>query len=99
MSNSQVHPGDWDPSDEVEPADNDSVDQDDYEPDAQTYKIIRFRFDEVNEVIETGLSLEEAQAHCRREDTHGDGWFDGYDVDTQALDEGYDFGPDEEVPF
>lgn len=44
-----------------------------------TYKIIRFMFDEDNRVIATGLSLEEAQAHCRREDTHGDGWFDGYE--------------------
>lgn len=32
-------------------------------------------------VIKRGLSLSEAQAHCRREDTHGDGWFDGYDLD------------------
>jgi hypothetical protein len=32
-----------------------------------------------NEVIKTGLTLEEAQEHCRRDDTHGDGWFDGYE--------------------
>jgi hypothetical protein len=31
------------------------------------------------DIIETGLTLEEAQAHCQREDTHGDGWFDGYE--------------------
>lgn len=43
-----------------------------------TYKIIRFHFDDDSEVIKTGLTLEEAQAHCRREDTHGEGWFDGY---------------------
>lgn len=43
-----------------------------------TYKIIRFRIDADSEVIKTGLSFEEAQAHCRREDTHGEGWFDGY---------------------
>ena len=47
----------------------------------KTYKIIRFRRDEAGkaEVIATGLTLEEAQAHCRREDTAGDGWFDGYE--------------------
>jgi len=46
-----------------------------------TYKIVRFRFDEnpSQEVRETGLTLEEAQAHCQDDATHGDGWFDGYD--------------------
>lgn len=43
-----------------------------------TYKIIRFHFQGENEVIATGLTLEEAQEHCNSEDTHGDGWFDGY---------------------
>lgn len=43
------------------------------------YKIVRFfRDDRDSEIIKTGLSLEAAQAHCSREDTHGDGWFDGY---------------------
>lgn len=45
------------------------------------YKIIRFRRDGENDVVKHGLTLEEAQAHCRREDTHGEGWFDGYDDD------------------
>jgi len=44
----------------------------------KTYKIIRFRFKGDNEVIKTGLTLEQAQEHCQREDTHGQGWFDGY---------------------
>ena len=49
-----------------------------------TYVIKRFRFDGPTTTIERGLTLEEAQAHCSREDTHGteaDGtaWFDGYD--------------------
>ena len=51
-----------------------------------TYRIIRFFFDErPREIRETDLTLEEAQAHCRRDDTHGgstdDGtaWFDGYE--------------------
>jgi hypothetical protein len=49
----------------------------------QKYKIVRmFRdIDKDSIVIKRGLSLREAQAHCRREDTHGDGWFDGYDLD------------------
>jgi hypothetical protein len=43
-----------------------------------TYKIVRFRFDSESEVVDTGLTLAEAQAHCQRDDTHGEGWFDGY---------------------
>jgi hypothetical protein len=47
----------------------------------ETYKIIRFHRDDPEkngETIERGLTLEEAQAHCSREDTRGEGWFDGY---------------------
>lgn len=45
-----------------------------------TYKIVRFfREDKPRETIKTGLSLEEAQEHCNSDDTHGDGWFDGYE--------------------
>lgn len=44
-----------------------------------TYKIVRHRLHGNNVVVERGLTLDQAQAHCRREDTHGDGWFDGYD--------------------
>ena len=44
------------------------------------YKIIRFRFEGNNTVVKRGLTLEEAQAHCRRDDTRGDGWFDGYEI-------------------
>ena len=46
-----------------------------------TYKIVRFHRDnpEKNgETIEEGLTLKEAQKHCSRKDTAGDGWFDGY---------------------
>jgi len=42
------------------------------------YKIIRFRFEGKSRTIATGLTLEEAQEHCQRADTRGDGWFDGY---------------------
>lgn len=45
----------------------------------KTYKIVRFRFNGAGRTIKRGLSLEEAQAHCSREDTRGDGWFDGYE--------------------
>lgn len=47
------------------------------------YKIIRFFKDGEAEVIDRDLSLEEAQAHCRRADTRGDDWFDGYDHDDE----------------
>jgi hypothetical protein len=51
----------------------------DEDEDETTYKIVRFyQDDRPSEVIETGLTLAEAQEHCRREDTHGDGWFDGH---------------------
>lgn len=44
------------------------------------YKIIRFfRGSDRRRIIQTGLTLEEAQAHCSLESTHGDGWFDGYE--------------------
>ncbi len=50
------------------------------------YKIIRFSQNgEETKVIKRNLTLEQAQAHCRREDTQkkdGEGnvlWFDGYE--------------------
>lgn len=45
-----------------------------------TYRIVRFyqERDKPSEVIEEGLTLEEAQDHCSREDSHGEGWFDAY---------------------
>lgn len=45
-----------------------------------TYKIVRFyRDDRPKKTIKTGLTLEEAQAHCNDESTHGADWFDGYE--------------------
>lgn len=44
-----------------------------------TYRIVRFRFNGDNEVVHTGLTLEEAQEWCSSEDTSGDEWFDGYE--------------------
>ncbi|HEY7030712.1 MAG TPA: hypothetical protein VH482_05250 [Thermomicrobiales bacterium] len=55
-----------------------------------TYAIIRFRFQGENEVLVRGLTLEQAQAHCQRDDTRGgstdDGtaWFDGYEAEGDA---------------
>lgn len=43
------------------------------------YKIIRFRFRGNRRTIKTGLTLEQAQAHCNNPKTKGDGWFDGYE--------------------
>ena len=45
-----------------------------------SYKIVRFfHNDKPKRIMQTGLTLEEAQEHCSREDTHKEGiWFDGY---------------------
>jgi hypothetical protein len=48
----------------------------------ETYRVIRMYkdWDRPDKVILTGLTLEEAQAHCRRPDTRKEGeWFDGYE--------------------
>lgn len=59
-----------------------------------TYKIIRFRMNHDNKVIKRGLTLDEAQKHCRSTETSSSTcitiqarayteiwgpWFDGYD--------------------
>ena len=50
------------------------------EEEGLTYRIVRmFANDRHSCLMATGLTLKVAQAHCRREDTHGDGWFDGYE--------------------
>jgi len=51
----------------------------------QTYSIVRFYAPHLNKssrVIKRGLTLEEAQEHCKRPETRRDGeWFDGYDLE------------------
>lgn len=49
-----------------------------------TYRIVRMYRDDEHpdhlKVIDRGLTLEEAQAHCRDESTREAGvWFDGYE--------------------
>ena len=52
----------------------------------KTYKIVRYyqSGEDIAQVQARGLTLEEAQSHCSREDTHGDGWFDGYTEEVRA---------------
>lgn len=50
-----------------------------------TYKIVRFfRADRPNEVVRTGLTLDEAQEHCNAPWTQGENWFDGYTEESQS---------------
>ena len=44
------------------------------------YDIIRFYRDpnKQSKTIKYGLTLEDAKEHCSRDDTSGDGWFDGF---------------------
>lgn len=51
-------------------------------PMAQTYNIVRFyapHTGRYNRTVKRGLTLEQAQAHCKDPNTRKDGeWFDGY---------------------
>ncbi len=50
-----------------------------YKPEPRIYKIVRYRRDGGrNRTIRKSVTLTEAQAHCKRPDTRGEGWFDGY---------------------
>jgi len=51
----------------------------------ESFKIVRFHFQGESEVMSTGLSLAEAQAWCKRDDTHGNNWFDGYSEDDAYI--------------
>ncbi len=59
------------------------TDEQAYEPEPRIYRIIRFRQGGRSTTVRNNVTLTEAQAHCRRDDTHGvrggRRWFDGYD--------------------
>ncbi len=60
-------------------AESDQLDREAEAKREKTYKIIRFTYgSESRQVKGTGLTLEQAQTHCERDDTHGKGWFDAY---------------------
>lgn len=46
----------------------------------ELYKVVCFYRDgeKPAEIVKMGLTLEQAQFHCSRPDTDGDGWFHGY---------------------
>jgi hypothetical protein len=46
--------------------------------DDTTYTIVRFSYGKPREIIKEGVTLEEAQEHCNRDDSRGMGWFDGW---------------------
>jgi hypothetical protein len=60
----------------------------------ETYRIVRFYapsskrgFDGLpittpKQTIKQGLTEAEAREHCQRDDTRGNGWFDGYEKET-----------------
>tara|TARA_Y100000004_G_scaffold160666_1_gene188240 strand:- start:964 stop:1230 length:267 start_codon:yes stop_codon:yes gene_type:complete len=50
------------------------------------YKIVRmYRDDRPSKIMYTGFTLEQAQAHCQNPNTSGDGWFDGYEEETEIT--------------
>lgn len=55
------------------------MDETEYVPEPRIYRIIRFRQSGTKRTVRNNVTLTEAMNHCSREDTHGKGWFDGYD--------------------
>lgn len=56
---------------------------------SDTYRIVRHyapHLERESEVRQTGLTLDEAQDHCGREDTREAGvWFDGYEIEVDLA--------------
>jgi hypothetical protein len=46
--------------------------------DNDRYKIMLYRQDKPARKVSGGHTLAEAQAHCRKDSSHGPGWFHGY---------------------
>lgn len=51
-------------------------DEDDTGPEARV--LVLFRQDDTNVVLTNPVALADAMNYCNREDTHGDGWFVGF---------------------
>jgi len=49
-----------------------------------TYRIVRFHRNHLTEIIDTELTLAEAQEHCQHDDTKSADWFDGYEIEEQG---------------
>ena len=44
-----------------------------------------YRDDRPSKIMYTGFTLEQAQTHCQNPNTSGDGWFDGYEEETEIT--------------
>jgi hypothetical protein len=59
-----------------------------------SYQIVRFHFRGEPQPGQTFKTLKEAQEWCKRPDTHGEGWFDGYrEVDDRYVSDGTQLRP------
>ena len=47
----------------------------------ESYSVIKFNRDGENEVVYEGLTKAEAKAICQGEESHGEGWFLGFQAE------------------
>lgn len=52
-----------------------------------TCTIVRFHAHSGREIIYEGVPLDEAKELCNKEWSHGDGWFDGWQLEEDEDDE------------